>query len=122
VPKKTTSFTDYLDKEPTPLQARFPDWLVEKVGITFGTAKEMAAFREGVRLSTALRIPFQASPENRAARDGATAKKTARPAAAAAEPATKATRKAAVAKEKAAGVKPARRPRSAAATGSASPF
>jgi hypothetical protein len=60
-------YANYKDKEPTDLQARFPDWLIEKVGLTFPTKKEEMAFREGVRLSTALRMPFQASDENRAA-------------------------------------------------------
>lgn len=60
-------YTGYATKPPTSLQARFPDWLFEKTGITFGTVKEEKAFREGVRLATALRMEFQASPENREA-------------------------------------------------------
>lgn len=60
-------YTKYLDKEPTDLQARFGEWLLDKVGIQFGTKKETDAFMEGVRLATALRMPFQRSPENQAA-------------------------------------------------------
>lgn len=74
-------YTKYLDKEPTDLQSRFGDWILDKVGIEFGTKKETDAFREGVRLATALRMPFQRSPENqeaspmvRANRSGSTAK------------------------------------------------
>lgn len=59
-------YTRYRDKEPTELQARFGDWLIEKVELTFGTKKETDAFLEGVRLATALRMPFQRSPENQA--------------------------------------------------------
>lgn len=57
-------YTTYAGKAPTDLQGRFADWVIEKVGLTFATAKEEKQFRDGVRLGTALRIPFQASPEN----------------------------------------------------------
>lgn len=57
-------YTKYADKAPTDLQERFSDWLLEQVGLEFGTKKEEIAFREGVRLATALRMPFQRSPEN----------------------------------------------------------
>lgn len=61
-------FTKYKDKEPTELQARFAPWLVEKTGYDPAVAKtKQAAFEAGVRLAVALRIPFQASPENREA-------------------------------------------------------
>jgi hypothetical protein len=60
-------YTKYLDKEPTDLQARFGDWILDKVGVEFGTKKETDAFREGVRVATALRMPFQRSPENQEA-------------------------------------------------------
>lgn len=63
-----TDFTVWATKPATDLQKRFGPWILDKVGIEFGTKKELDAFLEGVRLSTALRIPFQASPENQAAR------------------------------------------------------
>lgn len=61
-------YTKYLGKPPTALQEHMADWVIEKTGITFGTKKEEAAFREGIRLGILLRIPHQASPENHAAR------------------------------------------------------
>lgn len=59
-------FSHYLDKEPTDLQARFIDWLQgDSVGFDPTAAKTKAdAFSEGVRLGVALRMRFQASPEN----------------------------------------------------------
>lgn len=57
-------YTVYADKAATDLQERFGDWLVEQVGLSFSTKKEEVAFKEGVRLATALRMPFQRSPEN----------------------------------------------------------
>lgn len=84
--REEIDYTSYRDKAPTDLQARFPDWLIEKVGVTFGTKKEEAAFREGVRLATALRMPFQASPENRAATAERRAERAAQAAVPAAEP------------------------------------
>lgn len=57
-------YTPYADKEPTDLQRRFGEWILDKTGIEFGTNKEEAAFKEGVRLGTALRMQFQGSPEN----------------------------------------------------------
>lgn len=57
-------YTKYLDREPTDLQERFSDWIVEKVGVEFKTNKEMEAFEIGVRMATSLRMKFQASPEN----------------------------------------------------------
>lgn len=59
-------FSGYLEKGPTDLQARFTDWLKgDAVGYNPASAKTKAeAFAEGVRLSTALRMKFQASPEN----------------------------------------------------------
>jgi hypothetical protein len=64
-----TDLTTYADKAPTLLQERFADWLIEQVGVNFATQKEMASFREGVRLSTALRMRYQASDENKAANE-----------------------------------------------------
>jgi hypothetical protein len=61
-------YTEYATKPATPLQERFAPWLLEKTGYNPATAKTKAdAFADGVRLSVFLRIPFQASPENRAA-------------------------------------------------------
>lgn len=55
----------YLEKAATDLQSRFGDWLVEVVGYEPSKAKTKdEAFREGVRLATALRMPFQRSDEN----------------------------------------------------------
>lgn len=62
-------FTTYAGKPATDLQARFADWLIEKVGVSFSNKKEEAAWREGVRLGVALRIPFQRSPENQTVRE-----------------------------------------------------
>lgn len=64
--EESGDYTSYASKEPTDLQVRFADWLIEKVGVNFGTKKEQAAFEEGVRLATALRMPFQRSAENQA--------------------------------------------------------
>ncbi len=61
-------FTRYLDQPPTPLQARFVGWIMDKVGYDPATAKsKQEAFAAGVKFAVALRIPFQASPENKAA-------------------------------------------------------
>jgi hypothetical protein len=61
-------YGDYRDKAPTPLQERFVPWLVEKTGYNPAAAKtKQEAFEAGVRLAVSLRIPFQASPENREA-------------------------------------------------------
>lgn len=62
-------YTTYASKAPTDLQSRFAEWIVEKVEIDPATFKtKQQAFEEGVRLAVALRIPFQASPENQAVR------------------------------------------------------
>lgn len=59
-------YTIYKDKEPTDLQARFSPWITEKTGYSPAAAKtKQEAFEAGVRLAVTLRIPFQASPENR---------------------------------------------------------
>jgi hypothetical protein len=80
-------FAAIVAKDITPLQEHFADWVVEKTGITFGTAKEMASFREGLRIGTALRGSHQASPENqerlaeaKRAREAAEAEETPAPA------------------------------------------
>jgi hypothetical protein len=54
----------YAAKAPTQTQARFAQWLIDKCQYSFTTRKEEAAFRDGVRVATALRMPFQRSPEN----------------------------------------------------------
>lgn len=68
---KTTEEIDlsaYLEKEATDLQSRFAEWLMENVGYDPSKAKtKQEAFEEGVRLATAMRMIFQASPENREA-------------------------------------------------------
>jgi len=64
---KEIDFEEYRTKGPTSLQRRFAVWIAENCEVEFGTKKEEAAFREGVRLAVALRIPFQRSPENREA-------------------------------------------------------
>jgi hypothetical protein len=58
----------YKDKAATAVQTRYADWLIEKLDLEFPNTKAEAAFREAVRLSTALRMIFQASPENQGAR------------------------------------------------------
>ena len=62
-------YTTALGKAPTSLQGRFADFIMsEEVGYDPASAKSKeAAFREGVRLAVALRIPFQASTTNREA-------------------------------------------------------
>lgn len=108
-----TDFTVWAGKPPTDLQARFGPWLLEKVGIEFGTKKETDAFLEGVRLSTALRIPFQASPENQAVRAAkASEPKPEKPA----KKVAKAAAPAAEAPAEAAPAKPGRKPRKGAPT------
>jgi hypothetical protein len=59
-------YSHYLDKAPTDLQERFAEWLQsDAVGFDPTAAKTKAvAFSEGVRLGVALRMKFQASPEN----------------------------------------------------------
>lgn len=108
----------YAEKEATPAQEHFTDWIVEKVGITFATQKEMVAFREGVRLAKALVMRHQASDENK---EFTAEQKRARAAAAAAAP-VKAAKPAAAAPAEteeapapAAPAKPAKRGRRGAA-------
>lgn len=61
-------YTKYANQAPTPLQSDFAGWLPEKTGYDPTSAKsKLEAFNAGVRLAVSLRIPFQASPENRAA-------------------------------------------------------
>lgn len=104
----------YLEKAATDLQERFADWLLDEdiVGYDPSAAKtKEAAFREGVRLATAMRMVFQASPENRAANaerkaargaeveEEAPAKPAAQKAAKTAPPAKKAAKRAAPVEE-----------------------
>lgn len=58
----------YKEKEPTAVQTRYADWLIEKLSLDFKTPKDETLFRESVRLATALRMIFQASPENQGVR------------------------------------------------------
>jgi hypothetical protein len=71
-------FTKYADKPPTDLQSRFSAWILTVTGYE---PDDMDSFNEGVRLATALRMAFQASPENQEAlearREEAAAKKSA---------------------------------------------
>jgi len=132
-------YSGYSGKEPTKLQADFADWLVEKLELNFATKKEEAAWREGVRLAVALRIPFQKSPENQAERARMEAERADRPVAekapkaakvveeAPAKPA-KRSKKAALpepeedAAEETVAVAKASKPKRAARTGAKAPF
>lgn len=90
-------YTKYLEKDPTDLQERFGQWILEKTGYE---PKDEDDFLAGVQLATALRMKFQASPENQAvleerrlaaaeakeAKAAAGPKKRGRPAKAKAEP------------------------------------
>lgn len=67
----------YKDKDATAVQTRYADWLIDKLDLEFPNAKAEAAFREAVRLGTALRMIFQASPENQEARGEAKAEREA---------------------------------------------
>lgn len=62
-------YTYALGKEATSLQRRFADFIIsDEVGYSPASAKtKEEAFREGVRMAVALRIPFQASTTNREA-------------------------------------------------------
>lgn len=61
-------YSTYLDKKPTDLQERFALWIVEQTGLDVTALKsKQVAFEEGVRLGVALRMKFQASPENQEA-------------------------------------------------------
>lgn len=60
-------YTVYADKPPTDLQERFTDWILDKTEYDPASEKtKKEAFAEGVRLGVALRMKFQASPENQA--------------------------------------------------------
>lgn len=66
-------YTGYPGKAASDLQVRFAAWTKDKCGLTFATKKEEAAYDLGLKLGVALRIEFQASPENQAARAAAAA-------------------------------------------------
>jgi hypothetical protein len=72
--EKEYDYASYAGKPPSDLQKRMADFVIAKCGIEFSSKKEEAAFRDGLRLGVALRIQFQASPENQAARAEAAAK------------------------------------------------
>lgn len=58
-------YTVYVDKDPTDLQTRMTDWVLDKTGYDPAKAKTKAqAFADGIKLGVALRMEFQASPEN----------------------------------------------------------
>lgn len=60
-------YTAYADKQPTDLQARFTEWILDKTEVDpAGFKTKQAAFEAGARLAVALRMKFQASPENQA--------------------------------------------------------
>jgi hypothetical protein len=60
--------TVYAEKAPTDLQTRFAEWIPDQTGYNPNAAKsKVEAFNAGVKLATALRMVFQASPENQAA-------------------------------------------------------
>lgn len=54
-------YTVYLDKDATDLQTRLADWILDK---TEYQPADTDTFYDAVRLATALRMEFQASPEN----------------------------------------------------------
>lgn len=57
-------YTVYAEKQATVLMKEFGDWLVDEVysgDNPFGTAKELDAFYDGVRLGGTLRMEYQAS-------------------------------------------------------------
>lgn len=82
-PNAPKDYTSYATAKPTPLQVDFTGWITDKTGYDPASAKSKAeAFAEGVRLGVALRIPFQASDENKeatAARKAARAAETSEP-------------------------------------------
>jgi hypothetical protein len=115
--------TTYADKPATALQERFAEWIVSEVGYNPAAAKtKLEAFQEGVRIATATRMVFQASPFNReanatAAAQRASARKAAEAAGEAPAPAKKAApAKAAPAAKKAAPAKRAAKPAPVAET------
>jgi hypothetical protein len=59
-------YSSYIEKEPTPTQARMIEWLKgDDVGYDPATAKTKAeAFEQGAKLVFALRMEFQRSPFN----------------------------------------------------------
>jgi hypothetical protein len=68
---ETADYSGYRDKPATDLQERMAEWVLEKVDpIAHEDGDEVdldePSFREGVRLGVALRMQFQASPENQA--------------------------------------------------------
>lgn len=67
---KTVDYTEYVGKPSTEMQARMIEWLQsDEVGADATACKnKQEAFELGVRLGIALRIPFQKSDFNQAAR------------------------------------------------------
>jgi hypothetical protein len=63
--KSEVDYPAYATKPATDLQERFAAWIPEVTEYDPAAAKtKLAAFNDGVRLATALRMHFQASPEN----------------------------------------------------------
>lgn len=63
----TAQYAEYADRPATPLQEHFATWILEKTGIEPSQKYESVedAFDDAVRLGVALRMEYQASPENR---------------------------------------------------------
>jgi hypothetical protein len=114
-PKSDEQILAYKDKAPSPVAVRMADWMIEKLGLEFKTPKDEALYRATVGLTVALRMIFQASPENQGVRAEA---KDAREEAATAKATAKATKKtkAAAAADEAEEEAPAPKPKAAKAT------
>lgn len=114
---------EYKNKEATTVQERYADWLIEKLQLEFPNPKSEAAFREAVRLATALRMIFQASPENQEARENARSEREEAPAPAKPAKAAKAAKAqpAAAEPEAEAPKRKGGRPKKAAASQAATP-
>jgi hypothetical protein len=65
--KSAPQYASNLEKAPTDLQTRMADWLIEKTGVDPDSLSPREAFNVGVKLAVALRMVFQASPENKKA-------------------------------------------------------
>lgn len=102
----------YKDKPATDVAIRFADWMIEKLGLEFKSTKDEALYREAVRQAVALRMIFQASPENQDVRGE---RREERESAAEAKAEKKASAKAAKAEPKAEESKPAKAPAKKAA-------
>jgi hypothetical protein len=77
---KAPQYADALTKEATDLQERMAVWIVDKTGIDLDGMSPQEAFDVAVKLTVALRMIFQASPENKADTAARRAAKAAAPA------------------------------------------